>query len=430
MIVQRILLTILLVFVTCSGLTAQNAKTHQLMKKADHLFMRRHTFEAEKLYRDVLKVDPNNYQAITRVARCNWYLGNLEECVKWYEAAIQANPTANDTVYFDYGLALKREERYPEAKQAFQTFIKQYPLNDHFKKQAEVELKGCDFAIAAKNEEPKYVISTLNLNSSSGDFSPIIYSVKGDSFMIFSSHRSEALGKAKFLENGEDKFSDLFIAKFTSDSTFDKIETMGKKINTKANDGNGAVSPDGKTLYYTICGKGKVKKHHGCSIYSSEYNPEAKTWGKSQLVEGINGTKEVVKNSRGKTKKVPTWDAQPALSADGNTMYFSSDREGGEGDADIWYSTKIGNAWGTPVNCGKSINTPFHEFHPHIAKDGKTLYFASDGHLSFGGYDIFKAEGNQANWAKPENLGYGINSADDDFAMYWEIGRASCRERV
>lgn len=401
-------------------LAQQNHKVKHLLKKADHLFMRRHSAEAAEVYKEVLKLDPTNTYAMRKIARCYWYMHQLDDCIKWYEAVINQDPEHNDTSYFDLGLALKREERYAEAKSAFQTFLEKYDHNDHFKQQAELEIKGCDYAEVAKKEDPKYMITEINVNSAAGDFSPIIYSVKGDSFLIFTSHRPGTKGKNdKFRENGELRFSDLFIAKRETDSTFSKVENLGKRINTKANDGNGVISPDGKTLYFTICGKGKKGKHHGCSIYQSTFNEESKTWGKGSLVEGINGQHEVVVNSRGKVKKVATYDAQPTLSPDGSTMYFVSDRPGGEGELDIWYSQKIGNAWGTPVNCGKTINTPFNETHPHIAKDGKTMYFASDGRLGFGGYDIYYAEGNLSTWNEPKDLGYGPNSADDDFSVYW-----------
>lgn len=393
---------------------------HHLVKKADHYFKHRMTKKAEEAYREVLKVEPNNYHAIRRIARCYWYLHDVDEAVKWYEAAIQANPDGNDTTYFDLGLAYKRKEMYAEAKEQFQTFLGRYTAQDHFREQAEEEIQGCDYAIVAKKEDPKYMVTEVSgPNSESGDFNPMIFSVKGDTFMVFTSHRSDSKGKVHFAENGEGKYSDLFIAKMENDSAFGKPETLSKKVNTKANDGNGFVTADGKFLYYTVCGGGKYGKHHGCSIFMSEFNQDTKKWSKGVKLEGVNGTREVKINSRGKTKKVPTYDAQPTLSADGNLMYFVSDREGGIGGLDIWYSQKNGNAWSTPSNAGNVINTYFSEVHPSLGKDGKTLYFSSDGMLGFGGYDIYKSEGSLSTWSKPTDLGTYVNSSWDDFSVNW-----------
>jgi outer membrane protein OmpA-like peptidoglycan-associated protein len=137
------------------------------------------------------------------------------------------------------------------------------------------------------------------------------------------------------------------------------------------------------------------------------------------VVEGINGQREVVVNSRGRTRTVPTSDMYPALDPTGNVMYFVSDRDGGQGNTDIWYSTRIGNAWSTPINAGTRINTPFNETAPNVGADGQTLYFTSDGHPGYGGYDIFRAKGRMAAYDSVENLGRNLNSSYDDLGISW-----------
>lgn len=394
-------------------------KVTKLLKEADYLFQAREAKLAEQKYREVLKYDPSNYKAVRRVGRCNFFLGNMEEAINWYQSALDIDPKYNDTTWFDLGVALKMLERYGEAKNAFTSFLKYHTTKDYIRTHAETEIKGCEFAEKYKPEDNVWTVTKLGFNSKNGDFNPWLYEIKGDSFIIFTSHRKGARGKLAFAENGEEHRSDIWIVQMDNDTTYGTPENLGKKVNTKVNDGSLCVTSDGLTMYYTICGRGKSKKYHGCSIYESQFNPDAKTWGKFRKVEGLQGKREVVVNSRGKTKKVDTYDAQPCVSEDGNTMYFSSDRDGGQGETDLWYSKKQGQGWTTPVNCGPSVNTEFHEIFPFIAKDSKTLYFASNGHLGFGGYDLFKTQGAGSSWSQPENLGKEINGSYDDFACYW-----------
>ncbi len=422
--VMRRLWLIGLGWLMCMALRAQDKRSEtqfaRLIRKGDHHFyVLREPPIAKKYYEEALQIKPNDFYTLYKLGRVHWYMEEVEEAVKWYKAALEVDPNRSDTLHYDLGVALKELGRCDEAIPHFQTFIKRHEEDDHLRKHAILEMKGCDLIRKYEGKEPLYRLINVSFNSEAQDFDPNLYTIKGDTFIIFTSHRAGSRGKAAYLRYNEAAYSDLWIVRMENDSTFSEPENLGKKVNTKANDGGAVIAPDGMTMYYTICGYGKYKKYHGCSIYMSKFNPEAKTWGKFQLVEGINGEREVVVNSRGKTKKVPTYDAQPTLTPDGMVMYFVSDRDGGYGETDIWYSQRKGDSWTTPVNCGKMINTEFSEIYPFVGQDGKTLYFSSDGHVGFGGYDIFKAEGMLSNWSKPENLGPGINTPYDDFAIMW-----------
>ena len=119
-------------------------------------------------------------------------------------------------------------------------------------------------------------------------------------------------------------------------------------------------------------------------------------------------------------------ETRASISKDGSMLYFVSDRDGGIGGQDIWYSVKDSKGrWGEPANMGDVINTEFEEEAPSISEDGKTLYFASEAHNSMGGYDIFKSTLSDGGvWTEPQNLGYPINTSDDDF-FYVPIGDGS-----
>ncbi|MBN2347944.1 MAG: PD40 domain-containing protein [Bacteroidales bacterium] len=164
-----------------------------------------------------------------------------------------------------------------------------------------------------------------------------------------------------------------------------------------------SVSYDGKQLFLT------KEDNFNSDIYISNY--ENGLWTKSVPLSNKINTK--------------FWESHASISADGKTLYFSSNRRGGLGEMDI-YKSELNefNDWSAPVNLGNNINTELNEDTPFITEDGKTLYFSSQSHKSMGGYDIFIShKDEQGNWSGPENLGYPINSTDDDLFFYpWKNG--------
>ncbi len=110
------------------------------------------------------------------------------------------------------------------------------------------------------------------------------------------------------------------------------------------------------------------------------------------------------------------WESQAYISDDGTCLYFSSDRPGGLGGLDIYMSVKVNGDWGLPVNLGPGINTMFNEDRPCLVNNDKTLFFSSQGHDNIGGYDIFRSELQSGNlWSKPRNIGYPLNTPDDNY---------------
>jgi hypothetical protein len=102
------------------------------------------------------------------------------------------------------------------------------------------------------------------------------------------------------------------------------------------------------------------------------------------------------------------------LSEDGSSLVFASDRPGGFGGLDLYISTKVNNDWGPAINLGPNINTPFNEDMPFFTNNNKTLIFCSQGHDTMGGYDLFRSDKANENWGKPLNMGYPLNTPDDD----------------
>ncbi len=392
----------------------------KIIQQGDALFALRNFTEASRYYREALKKEPNNFGATFKVARCEKQLQNYEEATRYYESAKSLDANANDTLYFEVGTCYRMLDRQNDALEVFQEFKKRYPLKDEYSKRVSLEIEGCKMVLAEKEKIPDYVVSQVNFNTPAGDMFPsILNQNKSDSFVVFTSYRTEALGNKAYSGLNEADFSDLFIVKIEDDTTFGVPENLGKKINTKYNDGSSTFTPDGLTMYYSICNNTKLG--YGCVIYKSVYDPDKKGWGKREAVEALKGQKEVVINSRGKTKNVPTIDIQPSISPDGNTMYFVSNREGGWGRFDVWFSTLDGDEWSEPVNAGPLVNTPFDDRSPFQSRNGNFFYFSSDGHKGYGGSDIFRIEGSGGNYKDKTlmNMGAPINSSYDDYGPAW-----------
>jgi outer membrane protein OmpA-like peptidoglycan-associated protein len=199
----------------------------------------------------------------------------------------------------------------------------------------------------------------------------------------------------------QDSEENLYLASI-KDNIWTEPVSISDKINTaKDNEGTASISADGRTLVFTS--SGGRKNVGGCDLYISY--KQGDTWTSPQNL-GINI------NS-------PEWDSQPSLSADGRTLYFVSDRKGSLGQRDIWVSKLDSvNIWGKATNLGTPVNTPEDDLSPFIHANGKTLFFSSEGHVGMGGLDLYFTENQGNKWKTPENLGYPLNTFEDQVALF------------
>lgn len=390
----------------------------KIMEQANLYYSLRQYAIAKEGYMEVLAKDPTNYKATYRVGRCSYYTQEYEDAARYFQGAIDIDPNGNDTAYFNLGIALRHLDRHRDALEVFETFRRRWKGDDELYKRTKIEMAGCKLVDSLSNEIPEFRVQCLDINTAAGDLFPsIMKQNEEESYLVFTSHRSQSMGNTAYAGSKEVSFSDVWISKIENDTTFAVPENAGKPINTKSNDGTTSFAQDGLTMYFSICNQGKLG--YGCTIYKSVYDARRKAWGKPEAVEGVEGEREVVVNSRGKTKKVPTYDVQPCISSDGQYIYFVSNREGGYGGLDIWYSKFEGDAFGEPVNAGPRINTAFNELSPFMNAGMDKLWFASDGRTGFGGYDLFVCEGGIGAWGEPVNLGAPINSSHDDYGSVW-----------
>lgn len=224
-----------------------------------------------------------------------------------------------------------------------------------------------------------------SINSPLPDYSPVM-SVD-ESTIIFTSRRFGSIGI-----DGE-YYEDILICEKKEDGTWTSARPISPYINTVTNEASISLSTDGNILFI-------YRDDNGGDIYTSTLQNGA--WISPSPMGGEINTKN--------------WETHACLSADGNTLYFVSDRPGGFGGRDIYRCVRLPNgAWSKALNLGPTVNTEADEDSPFIHPDQRTLYFASKGHKSMGGFDIFFTSKNEEGvWAEPINLGYPINTPDDD----------------
>ncbi|HVD99462.1 MAG TPA: OmpA family protein [Cytophagaceae bacterium] len=251
-------------------------------------------------------------------------------------------------------------------------------------------------------QNPKSKITIKNLgpgvNSVFNDYAPVISA--DESTLIFTSRRDNTTGGAKSNEDNE-WYEDIYHS-VKSDSIWSTAVNMGPTINTASHDASVGLSPDGQELFVY-----RATPANGGDLYIS--NLTGTVWSEPKPLDNNINT--------------PYWEPSASTTSDESILFFTSNRKGGLGGRDIYMSRKQTNGeFGPAINLGPKINTKYDEDCPFIHPDGKTLYFSSKGHKSMGGFDIFSTTIDLATGSinsEVENIGYPINTADDDVFFVW-----------
>ncbi|MES2130796.1 MAG: OmpA family protein [Bacteroidota bacterium] len=330
-------------------------------------------------------------------------INDLKGAETYYNKAIKAK-YPDPIVYLKLADALKAQSKYEEAIVEYNNYKKEMPSDPR----ADAGVKSCELAKQWKDAKntPETRIKVENMaliNSKEADFSPA-YADKKFNTLIFTSTRQGATGGID-ITNGQNH-SDLYETKLDKNGKWSTPVILATTIASKMNEGGAYVSKKGDMMFMTRCPEQK-NENLKCQIYMCK--KQGPSWAAPELLP-FNIDSFPFRH--------------PALSADGNTLYFDAKLPGGYGGTDIWYSSfdKKGKTWGQPVNVGPSINTAGAEGFPFISDDDKTLYFSSNTHLGMGGLDIFKAEKDASGkfTKAPENLKFPMNSAGDDFGIVFE----------
>ena len=395
---KRIIFFIAIIFLFFSGFgqATYSTKSKKAIKHYDAaqlLLKQRRINEAIRELNNALEKDNNFIEAHLRLAFSYELIREINAQQYHLEQIVKIDPNSNKykNVYYSLGKIYFNKGMYDQSKEQLEKLETFGIDNARIQKDVEKLNENLDFAlINIKNPidiDPKPLPDVLNsfplqyFPVLTADENTIIYTVR--------------LG-IKFHDD-----ENIVISKRDEQGNWSKPLSISPNINSQFNEGTCTISADGRTLIFTTCEGRKI--YGSCDLFVS-----TKTGDEWSVPKNLGSNI----NSR-------SWDSQPALSADGRKLFFVSDRGGGFGKRDIWFSVKDQNSqWQKAQNIGPAINTKEDEVSPFIHVNGTTLFFASKGFPGFGGFDLYMSENLDSVWNEPENLGYPLNTYEDQVSLF------------
>ena len=330
------------------------------------------------------------------LGECYRHIGFTQKAMAAYLSAIR-NKVPDSLAYLHLAQQQLKAGQYKQAEQNFQQYLTFDPGNEL----AHSGLLSCELGPQWKVKPNQYKVKKETFfNSRRSDYSPMLVGDDAD-VLVLSSTRNDAEGDDISGITGL-KFGDLFSSRKNERGKWQPVEVIEGEVNTVYDEGASCLSPDGKTMYFTRCSS------------DPDYPRYAEIW-KSQRSDASWGKPTKCDISRDTLSSF----AHPAVSPDGEWLYFVSDFPGGEGGLDIWRTRILSNGFGGMENLGRPINTSGDEMFPVFRPNGD-LYFSSDGHPGMGGLDIFIAHEDSLRGTIVENQQFPLNSSADDFGMTFE----------
>ena len=343
-------------------------------------------------------------KVINKLADAYRLADDYKNAEKWYVSALENRDEEFPYAQYFYGVSLMYNEKFEEAKSQFEAFQNENndPDNKYYKLAAD-KIASCQFALNPINTKEQIEINNLDslLNAGSTSFGMQFVS---DKYMIFSSARVDTKIDSTKLDEDKNPLElyllDIYMVKLNEDGSLGEPEKFPFEINSRDyHEGSAVISADGTSMFFT---KMDPNNRNETKVYASrKFNNQ---WLKPFALDAnvnLDGFRSM----------------NPYISADGKTLYFSSNRPGGEGGMDIWYTELSPNGeTKEPQNMGNQINTPSNEVTPFLHELTNTLYFASEGHIGFGGLDVFSSRFDEdTDWFSAAiNAGSPINSARND----------------
>lgn len=368
----------------------------EALNEGEKLFEKEQYDLALRNYLEAQKFNPDNAKLNFQIARCYmlYHLLDKKKSLFYYENAFRLDPAIHKKIHYYIAEAYHYNGQWDKAIEEYQKeksmvskaeYAAQIPLLDK-------KIKECKNGKELEKNPVRVFVDNLgpSVNSSFPEYGAVI--TTDESEVFFTSRRNDPTSKTSSVDEKGGFVEDIYLSTRTN-GKWNKSINLGAPINTGDHDATCGLSPDGKTLF----------------IYRGVNNGDL---FESDLVNGV-WTKPEAMNRNINTSSRET---SASLSFDGNTLYFISNREETSlGGLDIFISKRDAKGkWGSAVNMGPTINTPYDEECIFAHPDGKTIYFSSKGHNTMGGYDVFKSVFENGKWSEPQNLGYPINNPDDD----------------
>lgn len=366
----------------------------QAKSQAGDYFKNENYKEALKGYQLLQNAESDNIEFNYRLGVC-YILTNIDKkkSVEYLKNVAGKKDAPKETDYY-LGIGLMYNNEFNDAIASFEKYKELYKGKTNAEYKVDLHIDWCKNAMELINKpvDVRFDNPGKNVNSMYNDYRPVVGA--NDTIIYFSSNRKGSMGG---IVDGFGEFlTDIYFAAAT-DTSFTKAKNAGTNLNSEGYN---------EVLYITMNGDKMLVYNEGGTASGDIYYTElkGKQWNKPVMMGETFETKEKERGA--------------AMTTDTKTIYFSADLKGTKGGNDIWKIEKDTSTgkWGEPINLGDNVNTKYDEINPFLFYDGKTLFFASEGHNSMGGFDLFKTvmPDPRQGWSKAENLGYPLNSVYDD----------------
>lgn len=393
-------LHLIIIYIAAIATLLTGCGAEQAVKKGDKFYAMGEYFDAATQYKKAYSQTPAKERALRgqralKLADCYRRINYTQKAIAAYTNAIRYKQEDSLT-HLLLAQQLMKNGNYKEAAKQFQTALDSMPGHPL----AQTGLRSAQQAPQWKKDGSAYTVKRENLfNSRRADYSPMLAGTDNDR-LYFTSTRNQAKGDELSGITGT-KNADIFYSQKDEQGKWQRPEEIDTELNTDYDEGACSFSPDGHTMYLTQCTTDPNYPRYATIVTSQRSDA---TWSKATELKLTRDTLSAY--------------AHPAVSPDGQWLYFTSNMPGGMGGYDIWRVRLTSNGVGGVENLGAPINTAGDELFPTFRPNGD-LYFSSDGHESMGGLDIYIAKTTLNGW-KIEHPGFPLNSQGDDFGMTFE----------
>ncbi|NRA11675.1 MAG: PD40 domain-containing protein [Crocinitomicaceae bacterium] len=354
-------------------------------------------------FRQASVKDKYSWRAVYWISKCHYKLNNYGLALKYANSAMNlGKDKINDEIYYILGSTYHRLGNLDTAKINYQIAFEKLPKLRSFDLQIAHNISQCEFATEILKNGNSFERVRLggDINSGFDDYNVLL--TNDGKTMYFTSRRSNTTG-GRLNPDDQLYYEDIYKVEWDEAAgEWDDITNKMGKLNSDGFESLHWISSDTLTGVITWnTTMMDIKKTTRVSDIAIIKKNNKGTWN----------TAKVIKN---KSINTSFYDGSPTLTADGNTMYFVSDRKGEKSGRDIYVVEKIDKKWGTATLLPEQINTKKHETTPFITPDGQYLFFSSDGHEGMGGFDVFVCKNLGGTWSAPVNMGAGINTVNDD----------------
>ena len=373
------------------------------LKKSEKEYNRWAYADAMEISEKIVKRGYVNQELLEHLGDTYYFNGRYGDAAPYYERLFTefSDGEIASEYYYRYAQSLQHTGRETEAKAYYRTFTEKAGGSTRI---AEVRKSESELQKQITANSGRYNrVENLGLNTEFSDYGSYVH----DGTLYFSSARDTgSLSKRVHTWTGA-AFTSLYDYNLDAEKGKQKVRRIKGNVKTRFNESSAVITSDGQTMYFTANNvSGKVRK------YDAEKNTRLKLY-RADLKDGKweNVTELPFNGDDFST-------AHPALSKDGRTLYFSSDRPGGYGASDLWMVSINGGGYGNPQNLGPGINTEGRETFPYINSNDE-LYFSSDGRVGLGGLDVYGVKVKEdGGFFEVQNIGAPVNSNADDFAYY------------